>query len=132
MGAVLHQNQRPLLALDAPLFELSSEKPGVIVEFMIGQGPKVGLASAPGVGLKQMRLKVERLGRWFNRACGCLISVSLAPPHARARLASSELAMCGHQCPRRTAVVRVRIMQYCASFIFRRMPESCPTMRHSH
>ena len=38
VGAVLHEDERALLALDAALLERSGEPPGAIVEFAVSHG----------------------------------------------------------------------------------------------
>ena len=119
VGAILHEDERALLALDAPLLERGGEPSGAIVEFAVSHGAGVvderRLIRAPRIGLKQMRREVERLRRRFNRACGHrrLPAPSEAP---RGRLLP-ELAACGRSAAAQTTLARVGLMQYYASFI---------------
>ena len=74
VGAVLHEDEDALLALDPRLLEPRGEPPGALVEFPVGDHADVvderRLVRAFRIGLKQMRGEVERLGRRFNGAHG--------------------------------------------------------------
>jgi len=69
---VQHQEKRPLLALDAGLFEGGGEAPRALVELAVGEAASVvhecGLPGAAGVRLQQPCGEVEGLGRRGNRA----------------------------------------------------------------
>ena len=72
--AILHQDQRALLAPDASILQSCGETARAIVEFAIGQRAEIvdegRLAGAPGIDRKEMAREVERLRRRLDRAHG--------------------------------------------------------------
>src|SRR5580704_9512884 len=86
VGAVLHEHQRALLALDASLLKRGGEPTSALIELPEGDDADVvderRFGWAPRIGLKQMRREVERLRRRFNGARGHrrLPSLQAKPP----------------------------------------------------
>ena len=72
VGAVVHEDQRALLAPDAALLEGRGELSDAMIELAVSHGAHVVderlLVGAPRIDLKQVRREVERLGRRFHGA----------------------------------------------------------------
>ena len=122
VGAVLHEDQRALLALDASLLKRGGEPTNALIELSEGHDADVvderRFGWAPRIGLKQMRREVERLRRRFNGAPGH----RRLPSRRRSRLGDSSGTRSGV-----SKLAGLGLMQYYASFGLRGGFRPCQT-----
>ncbi len=100
VGAVLHQDQHALLALDAALLERGGEPAGALVELAVSHRSGViderRLARPPGVGPQEVSSEVEGLRRRLNGAHAHrrLLSEARAEGRAEACLPLFDAILC--------------------------------------